>query len=72
MCGCGKSSTPRRGPTVTALGAQAVNRSTTNTPAQIRALGFQAVTPQSGARLDEERLRVEKLRREAIKKALHR
>ena len=41
------------------------------TPEQLRALGLQSNAPVSPQRLDADRRRVEKLRREAIRRALN-
>jgi hypothetical protein len=70
VCGCGKKSTPRRGPTL----RPSVGPTSTNGPinsAQFKALGISSSIPKNASRLDGDRLRIEKLRREAVKKRLN-
>lgn len=73
MCGCGKRSAPRRGPTLRpSIGPLSTGIPAGASPSQVRALGLQsATTPKSVTRLDSDRRRIEKLRREAVRRALN-
>ena len=77
-CNCGgKRGTPRqfrRRASTPTVGPQSIQGGSAAgpSPAQIRALGLQTATsPKSSKRLDEERRRVEKLRRDAIRRKLN-
>lgn len=74
-CGCGKRSSPVRRPTLRpSIGPRPLQGGTAAgaSPAEIRALGMQkAVSVGESRRMDDQRLRAEKLRREAIKKRLN-
>jgi hypothetical protein len=78
MCNCGgKRGTPRqfrkRASTPT-IGPQSIQGGTAAgpSPAQLRALGMQkAISPKSAKRLDEDRRKLEKVRREAIRRRLN-
>lgn len=75
-CGCGggrRGSLPRRRTLRPSVGPRSIQgqSSAGATPAQIRALGIQQTNgATSPKRLDEERRRVERLRRDAIKRRL--
>lgn len=75
-CGCGggrRSSLPRRRELRPSVGPRSIvgQSAAGATPAQLRALGIQQTTGQaSPKRLDEDRRRIEKLRREAVKRRL--
>lgn len=76
-CNCGnggrRSSMPRRRELRPSVGPRSIvgQSSAGATPAQLRALGIQATTGAAEPkRLDEDRRRIEKLRREAIKRRL--
>lgn len=78
-CGCGKkSSTARRRTLRPSIGPRSLKGGTAAgaTPSEVRALGLQQNTGTSaatgeGRRLDEHRRRIEKLRRDAIKRRLN-
>jgi hypothetical protein len=74
-CGCGKrSSSPRRRTLRPSVGPRSVKGGTAAgpSPAAIRALGLQKSTSIAETRrLDEHRRRIEKLRRDAIKRRLN-
>jgi hypothetical protein len=74
-CGCGKkSSSPRRITLRPTIGPRSIQGGTAAgpSPAEIRALGMQQATSiGESRRMDDQRLRAEKLRREAIKKRLN-
>lgn len=74
-CGCGKrSSLPRRATLRPSVGPKSIQGGSAAgpTPSQVRALGMQSsVTLGESRKMDEQRLRAEKLRREAIKKRLN-
>lgn len=75
-CGCGKRSAPAgfRRTLAPSAGPRPIQGGTAAgpTPAQLRALGAQqAVTPGEVRKLDEHRRRIEKLRRDAVKKRLN-
>lgn len=75
-CGCGsgrRSSLPRRRELRPSVGPKSIQGQSAAgaTPAQLRALGIQATTgPKTPQRLDDDRRRIEKLRRDAIKRRL--
>ncbi len=75
MCGCGKkSSTPVRPTLRPSIGPRAIVGGTAAgpTPIEVRALGMtQNVTATESHRMDEQRQRLEKMRREAIKRRLN-
>jgi len=74
-CGCGKrSAAPRRRTLRPSVGPRSLKGGTAAgpSPAEIRALGLQKATGATETRrLDEHRRRIEKLRRDAIKKRLN-
>lgn len=70
MCGCGKKTSPRRAPLIRPA-SSARSSTPPMTTAQFRALGSQASVPKTASRLDADRLRIEKLRREAVKRSLN-
>lgn len=74
-CGCGKrSSSPRRRTLRPSVGPRAMKGGTAAgpSPSAMRALGAQKATSLTETRrLDEHRRRIEKLRRDAIKKRLN-
>ncbi len=74
-CGCGKrSSSPRRRVLRPSVGPRSVVGGTAAgpNPAEISALGLQSATSVTESRrLDEHRRRIEKLRRDAIKRKLN-
>jgi hypothetical protein len=74
-CGCGKKSAPvRRRVLRPSIGPRSIVGGTAAgpTPAEITALGLQsAVSVTESRRLDEHRRRIEKLRRDAIKRKLN-
>lgn len=74
-CGCGRKGTPRSTGFRPAVGpiANSPNLAANQpSPAQLRALGVQNnVDPITQQRLDADRLRIEKLRREAVRRALN-
>lgn len=74
-CGCGKkSSTPRRSTLRPSVGPRSIQGGSAAgpSPAQIRALGMQtSVSLGTSRRMDDQRLRAEKIRRDAIKKRLN-
>jgi len=75
MCGCGgrRSSMPRRRELRPSVGPRSIvgQSAAGATPAQLRALGVQQTTGAAAPkRLDEDRRRIEKLRRDAIKRRL--
>lgn len=75
-CGCNKkSSLPRRPSFRPSVGPKAITgglAAGANNPVQLRALGLQKATSITDVRkMDEQRRRIEKLRREAIKKKLN-
>lgn len=75
-CGCGKKSSPaRRGiafrPTVGPRSIQGGSAAGPS-PAELRAIGMQqSLSIGESRRMDDQRLKAEKLRREAIKKRLN-
>lgn len=74
-CGCGKrSSSPRRRTLRPSVGPRSIKGGTAAgpSPAEVRALGLQGNSSVGeNKRLDEHRRRIEKLRRDAIKKRLN-
>ena len=74
-CGCGRrGSVPRRKTLRPSVGPKSVQGgvSAGSTPAQLRALGIaQSQSLKESGKMDEQRRRVEKLRREAIRKKLN-
>ena len=75
-CGCGKrgSSSNFRRTLSPSVGPRPIHGGSAAgpNPAQLRALGMQqAVSPGEVKKLDEHRRRIEKLRREAVKKRLN-
>jgi len=74
-CGCGKrGATPRRRTLRPSAGPRSIRGGTAAgpNPAQLRALGLQKATSAGEVRrLDEQRRRIEKLRRDAIKRRLN-
>jgi hypothetical protein len=75
-CGCGKRGTSvRRTPTLRpTIGPLSIRGGSAAgaTPSEIRALGMQQSTTVGETRkMDEQRLKLEKIRREAIKKRLN-
>lgn len=74
-CGCGKrGSLPRRTTLRPSVGPRSIQGGSAAgpSPAQVRALGMQnSTTLSENRKMDEQRLRTEKLRREAIKKRLN-
>lgn len=74
-CGCGKkSSSPRRRTLRPSVGPRSIKGGTAAgpSPAAIMALGLQKSTSVTETRrLDEHRRRIEKLRRDAIKRRLN-
>jgi hypothetical protein len=81
MCGCGGKRGVRRrtvngqprtvAPVTTVQGSVQGGISAGATPEQLRALGLQTNVGASPQRLDADKRRVEKLRREAVRKALN-
>lgn len=82
MCGCrgGKRGVKTRtingvartiAPVITVQGAVQGGISAGATPEQLRALGLQTNTTSTPQRLDADKRRVEKLRREAVRRALN-
>ena len=79
MCSCNKKSSSKRqilntGGTIGSGSPRPVNGqiSAGASPAQIRALGIQSsVAPKSANKLNADRLRIEKIRREAVRKAFN-
>lgn len=76
ICGCGKRGAPAgfRRTLTPSVGPRSIQGGTAAgiTPAQLRALGAQqATSPGEVQKLDEQRRRIEKLRREAVKKRLN-
>lgn len=79
-CGSGKRSAPIRGRVRPSAGPVSIQGQRIQaglspgnniTPAQIRTLGLQTATsPRQAERMDEQRRRIERLRRNAIKKSL--
>jgi hypothetical protein len=74
-CGCGKKSSvpvrPTLRPSIGPLSIQGGSAAIPN-PAQVRALSLtQNVTPTETHRMDEQRQKLEKMRREAIKRRLN-
>ena len=74
-CGCGKKSAmPRRRTLRPSIGPRSIQGGTAAgpSPAEVRALGMQSATSLGDARrLDDHRRRIEKLRRDAIKRRLN-
>ena len=73
-CGCGKRSMPRSFGFRPTVGPRSIQGGSAAgpSPAAVRALGLQtAVSVTETRRMDEQRQRLEKLRREAIKKRLN-
>lgn len=73
-CGCNKGSSRFRGRYRPALGPRPVPGGSASgpTPSQIRALGMQKSTSIGETRrMDDQRLKAERVRREAIKKRLN-
>jgi hypothetical protein len=74
-CGCGKKgSTPRRQNLRPTIGPRSIQGGTAAgpNPTEIRALGMQSATSLGESRrMDDQRLKIEKIRREAIKKRLN-
>jgi hypothetical protein len=76
-CGCGKKSSPARRGSITfrpSVGPRSIQGGSAAgpTPAELRAMGMQqSVSVGEHRRMDEQRLKAEKLRREAIKKRLN-
>lgn len=75
-CGCGKRgvSTGYRRTLAPSVGPKSIQGGTAAgpSPLQLRALGLQqAISPTEGRKLDEHRRRIEKLRRDAIRKSLN-
>lgn len=74
MCGCGKRSTPRRVPTLRpSVGPRSIQGGTAAgpSPSELRALGMQEATSLVEARqMDAQRRRMEKIRRDTIRKKL--
>lgn len=75
MCGCGRRNSASRRPAVRpGIGVSALSGQQTAgaSPAQIRALGIQSTTtPKTAKQLDADRRRIEKIRRDAIRKAFN-
>ena len=76
MCGCNKKAAGKRQPVVRNLGIQSVTApgqsSGGSPPTQMRALGTQTTTvPKSASQLSADRLKSEKIRRQAIQKAFN-
>ncbi len=73
-CGCGKKgSVPRRPTLRPSIGPQSVRggQAAGATPTQLRALGMQAATSASDTRhMTEERRKIMKMKREAVRKRL--
>lgn len=74
-CGCGKKSSPARRLTLRpSVGPRSIQGGVAAgpTPSELRALGMQqSVSVGESRRMDDQRLKAEKLRREAIKKRLN-
>lgn len=74
-CGCGKkSSSPRRKALRSSVGPRSIKGGTAAgpSPAELRAMGLQTSTSITETRrLDEHRRRIEKLRRDAIRRRLN-
>ena len=72
MCGCGKKGVTRRAPTLRpSIGPRSVSGGVAAgpTPIELRALGMQNAQSLTESRnVDVERRRIEKLRRDAIKR----
>lgn len=76
-CGCGKRSSPSRRGAIglrPSVGPRSIQGGSAAgpSPAELRALGMQqSVSIGESRRMDDQRLKAEKLRREAIKKRLN-
>lgn len=69
MCGCNRRTVSRRSPVVRSSNTP---RPVNNSPANLRALGLQQSASVNEARqMDTQRRRVEKLKRDAIRKSLN-
>lgn len=76
MCGCNKKAAGKRQPIVRNLGIQSATSQGQapggSPPAQMRALNAQtAAAPKSANQLSADRLKIEKIRRQAIQKAFN-
>lgn len=71
MCGCRKNGGNSRRSAIRPNLARVTTQST-NSPTQLRALGIQSTQTAKGQnQLDEDRRRIEKLRRDTIRKAFN-
>lgn len=73
-CGCGKKGVVRKTPSLRAsVGPKSIARGTVGpTPSDLRTLNMQNVVSNSDSKtMDAQRRRIEKLRRDAIKKKLN-
>ena len=73
-CGCGKKSSSSRSRYRPTIGPRSIQGGTAAgpSPAQVRALGMQKSTTLGESRkIDDQRLKAEKIRRDAIKKRLN-
>ena len=73
-CGCGKKSSSSRSPYRPTIGPRSIQGGSAAgpSPSQIRALGMQkSVTLGETRRMDDQRLKAEKVRRDAIRKRLN-
>lgn len=75
MCGCGKKSSPSRIPALRpSIGPRPVIRgvAAAPSPGQLRALSLPGnISPRTVVKMDAERRKIEKIRREAIRQALN-
>ena len=72
-CGCGKKNVPARRMTLRPSSTRSIQGGTAAgpNPAEVRALGMQSsLSLGESRRMDDQKLKAEKLRREAIKKRL--